>query len=101
MDFSFGSLDMLELSHNYAHSSSEQFIFSDFRYLTLSRWNQLWPLQFLNQLVFWVFTVFLVLHSIFFRELAWLKSTVLAIMGVLFAWELIQLVSYCTFVKSG
>ena len=101
IDYSLGSLEMLDFSFAYANSKSEKLIQSDFKYLTINRWNQLLPFHFITQFIYWILATLFILHVVYYKDKIGLKIATLSFIGVLLIWEIIQFISYSLINVSG
>ena len=88
-----GSQELLEFTNIYAVSSSEELINSDFKYLVNLRFDTLWILHFVSNLVFFIFAAFFVLHAVFYKDDQMILAVTMAITGILVVWEIIQVIA--------
>jgi hypothetical protein len=95
-----GSKEILEFMHVYSLSESEDFINSDFKHLVNQRWDKLWLFHFFANFVFFLFTLSLVLHTVFYKEVLAFKFVTLIFIGLLVIWEFLQLISFFIMLKN-
>jgi hypothetical protein len=91
---SFGSINFL---YHFSKSNNEDFVLSQWKNLVIVKWRQQLPLQMMLAVVYWVFMGLVITSMVFSRENVEVKFVSLGLIGLLFLFELLQIISYCPF----
>jgi hypothetical protein len=95
--FTAGTLGSIYFLHNYSKSNSEDFVLSQWKNLVIVKWKNQLPLQIMIACLYWVFMGFVVASMVFARETKEVKYISLGLMGLLFFFEVLQVISYFSF----
>ena len=97
LDFGLGSGDSVEFLENYSETPSAEFLTSEWRFLVLQKWARLRPLYLGLFLVYAAFMALFTLGTAIYPELEWLRLLALAPAGLLFLFEVVEMVSFLAF----
>jgi hypothetical protein len=95
--FAAGSLGSVNFLFNYSESHNEDFVLSQWKNLIIVKWRNQLPLQIMIAMIYWIFTVFVISSMVFARESKEVMYVSLGLMGLLFLFELLQVISYFSF----
>jgi hypothetical protein len=95
--FSAGSLGSIDFLHNYSESNNEDFLLSQWKNLVIVKWKNQLPLQVIIAVIYWLFMGFVIMSMVFTRQTNEVKNISLVLMGLLFVFELLQVVSYSSY----
>ena len=98
MDFRRGSFDSTLFLDKYSNSESDTFVYSEWSNLVKERWGLYKKIHICIALIYFIFTLFFTLRTVFYPVGYFGIREVLAIaLTLLVLYELLQLISYCIF----
>jgi hypothetical protein len=95
--FESGSPGSVMFLNNYSDSNNEEFLLSQWKNLVILKWKNQLFLQVMIAVLYWTFTGFVIASMIFVRDTAIIKYASLGLMVILFFFELLQFIAYCTY----
>jgi hypothetical protein len=97
IDFKYGSNDSLLFMDNYSETQSHDFLASEWKYLVYQKWKYLRYFHLGLFLVYYIFMVLFMFSTIIFPEESILKILTLVVLGALFVFELLEIISFIAY----
>ena len=95
--YDMGTPDSVQLLETFSGSTCEEFLLSEWKEVVNHKWARHWPAHVLMAILFWTFTLVCALSLIFFPESRTLHLSCLGFVGFFGVFEMVQILSYCSF----